>query len=100
MAIWSVDNIVETVRIHKAPYWTVYRDAVNKNAGNCVACADFDNPNLGIEDSCDKLRQFLKRQTAGRYLMTAYQKPDGKRGGISSDIEVEGGPGTGPAASI
>jgi|CXWL01.1.fsa_nt_gi hypothetical protein len=89
MAIWGKDNIVETTRIHKCPYWRIYRTQTDKDAGNVVACSDTDNPNLGLEDSADKLRSALSRLTPGRYLMTAYKSASATKGGISTDIEVE-----------
>lgn len=89
MAIWSINNIVESVRFQKTPYWKLFRTQADKEAGNVIASADFSNPNLGMEEALDLLRKALQRQTPGRYILSAYDKPDGKRGGVSSDVEVE-----------
>ncbi len=89
MAIYNIHNIVESVRAAKTPYWKIYRTVVDRAAGNYICAADFENPELGIEASCEQLRTMLMMQTPGRYVMTAYRRVSDVKGGLGSDIEIE-----------
>lgn len=91
MAVLGKENIIEVVRMQKAPYWRVMETVNSRQAGNYIATADFDNPELGIEDSLGKLRNVLNKLTPGRYLLTAFYKTDAKKSGVDTWIEVESG---------
>jgi hypothetical protein len=89
MAVYGISNVVETLRLQRMPYWKIYRTQTDRDAGNVIAAADFENPNLGMEESCARLNDMLRRQTPGKYIMTAFKSPGQSKGGISTDIEVE-----------
>lgn len=89
MAVYGITNIVETVRLHRMPYWKIYRTQTDRDAGNVIACADFENPNLGLEESAARLSEALRRQTPGKYIITAFKSPGQSKGGLSTDVEVE-----------
>jgi hypothetical protein len=89
MAIYKRNNVVEMVRGSNCPYWKIFEDASKKTAGNYVASADFDVADLGINASCDALQVKLAMLSQGRYILTAYEKNDGKRKGLDSAIELE-----------
>lgn len=89
MAIFGKSSIIEHVRSMGFVYWRIYQSAQDKNAGNYVASADFNNPNLGPEASMDALNLSLGRLTAGQYLLSCYEKPGQSKGGINTYIEVE-----------
>jgi len=89
MAIYKIHNIVESVRAARCPFWKVYRSVVDRSAGNYICSADFDNPELGIEASCEHLRNMLKMQTPGRYVLAAYKRNTDNKGGLGADIEIE-----------
>lgn len=89
MAIYGSHNIVESLRAAKTPYWKLYRSSQDRAAGNYICAADFDNPDLGVEQSCEDLRSMLQKQTPGRYVLTAYKSAKDTKGGLGADIEVE-----------
>lgn len=76
--------------MQKAPYWRIIETNEKRQAGNYVATADFENPELGLEDSLGMLRSVLNRLTPGRYILTSFIKSDAKRSGVDTWIEVEG----------
>lgn len=89
MAILGKDNIVEMARTHKAPYWRIYESEAKRSNGNYVSSADFDNLNIGLEESLDSLRKSLGMLSSGRYLFVAYTSADKKKGGIDAWVEIE-----------
>lgn len=91
MAVYGKENIIEVVRMQKAPYWRLMETIEKRNAGNYIATANFDNPELGLEDSLGHLRKALNVLTPGRYILTAFLKPDAKKSGVDTWIEVETG---------
>lgn len=90
MAIYGKDNIIEHARAMGLVYWRIYQSQTDKNAGNFVASADFDKENLGQEESLTTLRRSLDRLTGGSYLLSVYTKPGISKGGVNTNIELEG----------
>lgn len=91
MAVYGKDNIIEVVRMQKAPYWRIIETIEKRNAGNYVATANFENPELGLESSLSDLRRVLNLLTPGRYILTSFYKNDVKKSGVDTWIEVESG---------
>ncbi|MBC7509669.1 MAG: hypothetical protein H7320_13115 [Ferruginibacter sp.] len=101
MAIYLRRNVVELVRSAKCPYWKIFETEAKKTAGNYVTSADFEVADLGINAACDELTAKLSCLSQGRYIITAYEKNDGKRKGVDSWIELEPGVGlTTPISGI
>ena len=92
MAITGKNNIVEMARNLNAPYWKIYESEHKRSSGNFVAIADFENPNLALETSMDKLRNDLNRLTPGRYVFvtTKTNNPTSKNM-MDTTVEIEGG---------
>lgn len=89
MAIYLRNNVVSMVRASKCPYWKIYENDQKKTAGNFVASADFEVADLGINAATDDLQIKLGHLSQGRYILTSYEKNDGKRKGLDSWIELE-----------
>lgn len=90
--IYGKTNIIAHVTAMGLPYWKVYYNQANKEAGNCIGSSNFAVPNLGMSDSMSDLQRLLDRLTPGAYLLTAYEKPDGRKGGVNTPIEIEANP--------
>lgn len=93
MAIAGKYNIIETVRLAKAPYWRLFENNEKRTASNYAASAEFSDPTLGLEESLMQLDRAIDRLTPGRYIMTAYAKPGDKRSGIDCHVELVSGGG-------
>lgn len=100
MAIYKRSNVVEMVRAAKCPYWKIFESDQKKTAGNYVCSADWDVADLGINAACEDLVSKLNALSQGRYVLTAYEKNDGKRKGLDSWIELEPLMGASPIAGI
>ncbi len=92
MAIQGKHNVIELARSYNAPYWKIYESEHKRTSGNFVAIADFDNPNLALETSMDKLRNDLNRLTPGRYVFVSFKNSTTSKGMMDTLIEIEGGP--------
>lgn len=90
--IYGKSNIIAHVTAMGLPYWKVYYNQASKEAGNCIGSSNFAIPNLGMSDSMSDLHRLLDRLTPGAYLLTAYEKPDGRKGGVNTPIEIEANP--------
>ncbi len=90
--IYGKSNIIAHVTAMALPYWKLYYDRQSKESGNCIGSANFAIDNLGMVDSTSDLQRLLDRLTPGAYLLTAYEKPDGRKGGVNTPIEIEANP--------
>jgi hypothetical protein len=90
--IYGKSNIIAHVTAMALPYWKLYYDKQSKESGNCIGSANFSIENLGMVDSTNDLQRLLDRLTPGAYLLTAYEKPDGRKGGVNTPIEIEANP--------
>ncbi|RTL56239.1 MAG: hypothetical protein EKK37_17350 [Sphingobacteriales bacterium] len=105
MAIQGKANVLEMVRMMKAPYWRIYETRDKAQNGQPIATANEEHENMGIDDSVNMLTTTLNRLTAGQYVFKAYEKPADKRARVDSMIEIESGrdvsiSGTGNAVSF
>lgn len=88
MAILGKENVLEMVRQMKSPYWKISENKAAKEQGNYVAKADFENANLGLEESLDVLRTAMNRLTPGQYFFTAAKSTGVSKGIIDCLIEI------------
>lgn len=89
MAIQGKNNVIEMARSYNAPYWKIYESAQKRITGNFVAISDFDNANLALETSLDKLRSDLNRLTPGQYIFVAFKNNSSTKGMMDTIIEIE-----------
>lgn len=90
MAITGKHNVLQLVRMQKAPYWKLYQSDGKRQAGNFINQADFNDSNLDIEASVESLRWTLDTLTTGLYHLTAWTTKDKTKGGIDTTIEIDG----------
>lgn len=88
MAILGKENVLEMVRQMKMPYWKISESRSAKEQGNYVAKADFENANLGLEESLGVLRTAMNRLTPGQYFFTAAKSTGVSKGIIDCLIEI------------
>ena len=90
MAIVGKHNVIELVRLQKAPYWRLYENNQKRQSGNYIDQADSTDPNLDADISANNLRQALERLSSGTYVLVAFPTKDKTKGGIDKLIEIDG----------